>query len=42
MCLIYLKTGSTALHLAAQNGHNQCARFLLFAGCNANVKNNVN
>ena len=39
MCI---KAGSTALHLAAQNGHNETARILLFAGCNASAKNNVN
>lgn len=31
----------TALHLAAQNGHNQSARVLLYAGCDSNAKNNV-
>ena len=31
----------SALHLAAQNGHNQCTRVLLFAGCSTQHKNNV-
>ena len=35
------KQGFSALHLAAQNGHNQSARVLLYAGCDANMKNNV-
>ena len=35
------KQGFSALHLAAQNGHNQSARVLLYAGCDANLKNNV-
>jgi len=41
MCLISVKAGSTALHLAAQNGHNETARILLFAGCNASTRNHV-
>nr|XP_046918571.1 ankyrin repeat domain-containing protein 6-like [Dermatophagoides farinae] len=34
------KQGHTALHLAAQKGHNQSTRVLLLAGCKPNVKNN--
>ena len=30
-----------ALHLAAQNGHNESSRVLLYAGCNTDLKNNV-
>ena len=41
MVVSLLKDDSTALHLAAQNGHNQTARILLFAGCNPNGKNSV-
>ena len=35
------QAGFSALHLAAQNGHNQSARVLLYANCNADQKNNV-
>lgn len=35
------QAGFSALHLAAQNGHNQSSRVLLYAGCNSNHKNNV-
>lgn len=35
------KSGFTALHLAAQNGHNQSSRVLLMEGCGPDVKNNV-
>lgn len=31
--------GFTALHLAAQNGHNQSTRELLYAGCSTTVQN---
>ncbi|UXI22029.1 NADP-dependent malic enzyme [Sarcoptes scabiei] len=34
--------GHTALHLAAQKGHNQSTRVLLLAGSRSNVKNNNN
>lgn len=33
--------GFSALHLAAQNGHNQSCREILLAGGDANVQNNV-
>lgn len=33
--------GFSALHLAAQNGHNQSCREILLAGANADVQNNV-
>lgn len=36
-----LQAGFTALHLSAQNGHNQSTRILLLAGCNPDLKNNV-
>ena len=36
-----MKAGCTALHSAAQKGHNQCARVLLYAGCTVDAKNNV-
>lgn len=42
---LYLATpnagGFTALHLAAQNGHNQSCREILLAGANPDVQNNV-
>ena len=41
ICVSSGQAGGTALHLSAQNGHNQSARILLFAGCNPNVKNLV-
>lgn len=31
--------GFSALHLAAQNGHNQTLRELLYAGCSTNINN---
>ena len=40
-CWCYCQANFSALHLAAQNGHNQTARFLLYAGCSAEHKNNV-
>lgn len=33
--------GFSALHLAAQNGHNQTLRELLYAGCNTTIHNDV-
>lgn len=33
--------GFSALHLAAQNGHNQSCREILLAGANPDVQNNV-
>lgn len=33
--------GFSALHLAAQNGHNQSCREILLAGGNPDVQNNV-
>ena len=36
-----LQAGFSALHLAAQNGHNESARILLFAGCSPDHKNGV-
>lgn len=33
--------GLSALHLAAQNGHNQSSRELLLAGADPDVQNNV-
>lgn len=35
------KQGHTALHLAAQKGHNQSCRIILLSGCKPNKKNNV-
>ena len=35
------KAGFSPLHLAVQNGHNQSARVLLYAGTNGDQKNNV-
>ena len=35
------QAGFSALHLAAQNGHNESSRVLLYAGCNTDHKNNV-
>lgn len=32
-------SGFTALHLAAQNGHNQSLRELLYAGCSTSIQN---
>lgn len=34
--------GFCALHLAAQNGHNQSCREILLAAADPNVQNNVN
>ena len=39
VCL--LQAGFTALHLAAQNGHNESSRVLLYAACDTDIKNNV-
>ena len=39
--ILSFQAGFTALHLAAQNGHNQSARALLYAGCTPDCKNNV-
>jgi ankyrin repeat domain-containing protein 6 len=33
--------GFSSLHLAAQNGHNQCCREILLAGGDPDVQNNV-
>lgn len=33
--------GFSALHLAAQNGHNQSCREILLAGADPDVQNNV-
>ncbi len=38
-CLV--QAGFSALHLAAQNGHNQSARILLYAGASPDHRNNV-
>jgi len=35
------QAGFSALHLAAQNGHNESARILLFAGCSPDHRNSV-
>jgi len=40
-CVDVSQAGCTALHSAAQKGHNQCARILLYAGCAVDAKNNV-
>ena len=37
----YFQAGFSALHLAAQNGHNQSARVLLYAGASPDHRNNV-
>ena len=36
-----IQAGFSALHLAAQNGHNESSRVLLYAGLNNDHKNNV-
>jgi len=36
-----LQAGFSALHLAAQNGHNESSRILLFAGCSPDCRNSV-
>ena len=36
-----VQTGSTALHVAAQEGHCQIVRMLLEAKADVNMKNNV-
>ena len=35
------QAGFSALHLSAQNGHNESARILLFAGCSPDHRNGV-
>jgi len=40
-CYYLMQAGFSALHLAAQNGHNESARILLFAGCSPDHKNGV-
>ena len=37
----HTQNGSTALHLAAYNGHGGIAKALLKAGCNADIQNKV-
>ena len=39
-CVLF-QTNFSALHLAAQNGHNQCCRILLFARCSTQHMNSV-
>jgi len=42
LCLLVCgQAGFSALHLAAQNGHNESARILLFAGCSPDHRNGV-
>jgi hypothetical protein len=37
----HTQDGSTALHLAAYNGHGGIAKALLKAGCNADIQDKV-
>ena len=39
--VFYFQAGFSALHLAAQNGHNQSGRVLLYAGASPDHRNNV-
>ena len=41
MCLIYLQSGDTPLHLAVENGHIEVVRLLLLSQVNVKIKNNV-
>ena len=40
-CQCVFQSGFTALHLGAQNGHNESSRVLLYGGINPDLQNNV-